>query len=582
MNSQWKHVVLGFLVLGVSGLTNDPAFAQRSGSSTPIMDEDLLKGHRGNSASWPMYGGSYDQQRFSDLDQINRETVKDLEPAWIAHTDVYNIASGYQTTPVVFDGDMYVTTPRVGREQWVIKYNAETGKEYWRTPVRIGTARYCCGPNNRGVALYEDKVILATLDARMIAMDPKDGSVIWETQVADPEMGYSETSPPAAYDGKLFIGAAGGEYGIRGFLKAFDADTGKELWTWHTIPSPEEGGWEGDWVEEAPGLGVSLNRDIEKEKAELDKHPDAWKHGGVPIWTTPSLDPELRLVYVTTGNPGPDYDTDARPGDNLWGDSLCAVNMDTGKLEWGFQYVPHDVWDYDGGCPPLLFDIEFEGKQRKVVGLFTKLGIFYLLDRKTGELLKASENYVPHDNLFVVPNPEGVTIAPGSAGGTNWSPASYNPLTKWVYSTNMHWPMVMTQIPQEYKEGTVYQGGNASFGNQQNLETWGVVTALNPVTGKVVWETRTEKPMFSGLITTAGGLVFAGQSDNSFDAWDSKTGEHLWQYKTEAGANAAPMTYEINGRQFIVVAAGGSRYVRRSRDDAPQADAIIAFALPKK
>ncbi|MFP6583736.1 MAG: PQQ-binding-like beta-propeller repeat protein [Candidatus Hydrogenedentota bacterium] len=579
MKINWPLLIVGLLIAACSAPISD---AQGNGSSSPIMDEDLLKGHRGDPESWPMYGGSYDQQRFSDLDQINRDNVKDLEPAWIAHTDIYNIASGYQTTPIVFGGDMYVTTPRVGREQWVIKYDAETGKEYWRTPVRIGTARYCCGPNNRGVALYEDKVILATLDARMIAMDPEDGSIIWETQIADPEMGYSETSPPAAYDGKLFIGAAGGEYGIRGFLKAFDADTGKELWTWHTIPSPEEGGWEGDWVEEAPGLGISLNRDIEKEKAELANHPDAWEHGGVPIWTTPSLDPELRLVYVTTGNPGPDYDTDARPGDNLWGDSLCAVNMDTGELEWGFQYVPHDVWDYDGGCPPLLFDIEFEGEQRKVVGLFTKLGIFYLLDRKTGELLKASENYVPHENLFVVPNPEGVTIAPGSAGGTNWSPASYNPLTKWVYATNMHWPMVMTQAPQEYKEGVMYQGGNASFANTQNLETWGVVTALNPVTGKVVWETRTEKPMFSGLITTAGGLVFAGQSDNSFDAWDAETGEHLWQYKTDAGANAAPMTYQINGRQFIAVAAGGSRYTRRSRDDAPQADAIIVFALPEK
>jgi len=372
----------------------------------------------------------------------------------------------------------------------------------------------------------------------------------------------------------------GGEFGIRGFLKCYDVDTGELLWTWHTIPSPEEGGWEGDWVKEAPGLGISLNRDIAQEKADLGKYPDAWKHGGVPIWTTPSLDPELRLIYVTTGNPGPDYDASVRPGDNLWGDSLCAINIDTGKLEWGFQFVPHDVWDYDGGCPPVLFDMEFEGEERSVVGLFTKVGIFYLLDRRTGELLKVSEPYVPRDNLFVVPTVEGVVIAPGSAGGTNWSPASYNPLTKWVYSANIHWPMKTILSPQEYVEGGFYQGGSSSFGNKDNIPTWGNITAIDPGSGKIRWKTKTEKPMFSGLITTAGGLVFAGQSAASFDAWDAETGEHLWKYKTEAGANAAPSTYQINGKQYVVVAAGGSRYVRRSRDNEVQADAIIAFALP--
>jgi glucose dehydrogenase len=212
--------------------------------------------------------------------------------------------------------------------------------------------------------------------------------------------------------------------------------------------------------------------------------------------------------------------------------------------------------------------------------LFTKVGIFYLLDRRTGELLKVSEPYVPRDNLFVVPTVEGVVIAPGSAGGTNWSPASYNPLTKWVYSANIHWPMKTILSPQEYVEGGFYQGGSSSFGNKDNIPTWGNITAIDPGSGKIRWKTKTEKPMFSGLITTAGGLVFAGQSAASFDAWDAETGEHLWKYKTEAGANAAPSTYQINGKQYVVVAAGGSRYVRRSRDNEVQADAIIAFALP--
>lgn len=565
-----------FLTVLVALVFSTSAIAQ----TTLITDEDLLRGHRGNPETWPMYGGNYDQQRYSELDQINLTNIQDLEPAWIAHTGLFTASTGYQTGPVIFDGDLYITTPRVSRDQWVIKYNAETGEELWRTPIRLGQTRYCCGPNNRGVTLYEDKVYVATLDARIVALDAGTGEKLWDILTAKAEAGYSQTSAPVAFDGKLFIGAAGGEYGIRGFLKAFDADTGDHLWTWHTIPSPEDGGWLGDWVEDAPGLGISLNRDIEQEKADLGKHPDSWKHGGVPIWTTPSLDPELRLIYVTTGNPGPDFDASARPGDNLWADSLCAVNIDTGKLEWGFQFVPHDVWDYDGGCPPLLFDIEYEGEMRKVAGLFTKVGVFYLVDRVTGELLKVSENYVPHDNIFAVPDEKGVAISPGLFGGTNWSPASFSRQTNWVYSTNIHMPMTLRTMHQEYKEGAMYMGGFPSIGGNDDESTWGNVVAINPATGKIAWKYKTERPMWGGLITTAGGLVFAGQSGASFNAWNAKTGEHVWQYKTEAGANAPPSTYQINGKQYIVVAAAGVRYHRRARDTA--ADAIIVFALPDK
>ena len=557
------------------------AAAVAHGDSAPVTQDDLLAGHRGAPATWPMYGGSYGQERYSDLDQINRDNVSKLKPAWVFHTGIHNVASGYQTTPVVFDEAMYITTPRIGREQWVMKLNARNGKEIWRKGLRQGAARYCCGPNNRGATLYEDKVIVATLDARLVALDADSGDILWEAQTADGSQGYSQTCAPVAFDDKIIIGVAGGEFGIRGFLKAFDANTGDHLWTWHTIPAPEDGGWEGDWVEEAPGLGISLNRDIEQEKADLAKYPDAWKRGGVPIWTTPSLDPERRLIYVTTGNPGPDYDGSVRPGDNLWGDAICAIRVDDGSLAWGFQYVPHDNWDYDGGTPPLLFDLDIDGRNVPVVGLFTKVGYFYLFNRETGELLKVSEPYVPIDNLFAPLTTEGVVIAPGSAGGTNWSPASYNPQTGWAYSANLHWPMVMKTDPGiEFRPGATYQGGTASFGGTEGIETWGNVCAIDPATGKIMWKTKTDLPMFSGVITTAGGLVFAGQSDASFDAWDSKTGDHLWSHKTDAGANAAPMTYMLRGKQYVAVAAGGSRYVRRSRDNPPEADAIIAFALP--
>ncbi len=573
--------ILAVLVLA-SMLALPEASAQRDQHKTvrPVTDEVLLQGHNGNTANWPMYGGSYGQHRFSNLNQINTENVENLEPAWTFHTDVYNMASGYQTTPVVVDGAMYITTPRISRSQWVIKLDAKNGKEIWRTGLIQGDARYCCGPNNRGVTPYKDKIYIGTLDSHLVALDAATGKVVWKVETAPGGEGHSQTCAPVAFDNKIFLGVAGGEYGIRGFLKAYDADTGKELWTWYTIPSPEEGGWEGDWAETAPGTNISLNRDIAAEKAVLSKYPDAWKHGGVPIWTTPSLDPELRLIYVTTGNPGPDYDAIVRPGDNLWGDSICAINIDDGTLEWGFQYVPHDVWDYDGGSPPILFDLEMNDEEVPVVGLFTKLGFFYLLNRKTGELLKVSENYVPQHNLFEPLTEDGIMITPGSAGGTNWSPGSYNPQTGYVYSANIHWPMKMTTRPeQEFTLGGMYQSGNASF-NSKGIDIWGSVTAINPATGNVVWESKTDLPLFSGVLTTAGGLVFSGQSDASVDAWSAATGEHLWQFETEAGCNAAPMTFELGGKQYLAIAAGGSRYVRRSRDEMPQADAIHVFALP--
>jgi len=550
-------------------------------SVAQVTDATLTTGHRGDPGTWPIYGGSYDQTRFSDLDQINRSNVGTLKPAWVFHTGEFNISSGYQTTPVVFGGEMYVTTPRVGRSQWVIKLDARTGTEIWRTELPQGPAVFCCGANNRGATLYGDKVYVATVDASLFALGQKTGKVLWRIPTADNKPGYSQTCAPLAFDGKIIIGVAGGEYGIRGFLKASDAANGDLLWTWYTIPSPEDGGWLGDWKETAPGIGLNLNRDIAAEKAAVEAHPNAWTRGGVPIWTTPTLDPERKLIYVTTGNPGPDYDGTVRPGDNLWGDAICAIRADDGTLAWGFQYVPHDIWDYDGGTPPILFDVEWEGTTVPAVGLFTKIGYFYLFRRETGDLLNVSEPYVEQMNFLAPLTEDGVVIAPGSAGGTNWSPGAYSPKTGFVYSASIHWPMVMVTRPEsEYKEGASYQSGNASFRGVDGIETWGIVNAIDPTTGKVIWETRTNMPLFSGVIVTAGGLVFAGQSDNSFDAWDADTGAHLWKYETNAGCNAAPMTYQLDGKQYVVVAAGGSRYQRRDRDNPAPADAIIAFALP--
>ena len=346
-----------------------------------------------------MYGGTYSQVRYSPLDQINPENVEKLKPAWIFHTQV-DSDTGHQTTPVIVGRAMYVTTPMAQGNQQVIKLDAEKGREIWRTLIPLEAPTLCCGANNKGVAVSGDKVFLTTVDARLVALNAHSGRVEWTVELGEPEEGYSNTMAPLTYGNKVFVGSSGGDFGIRGFLKAFDTREGVLLWTWHSIPSPEQGGWEGDWLEAAPGTGLTLNRDIPAEKAARSRTSQAWRRGGGGVWMTPTLDPDLGLLYVHVGNPSPVFDGESRPGDNRWTASICALRIEDGELEWGFQYLPHDVWDYGGGCPPLLFDAEFDGRRIKAAGAFTKLGFFYLLDRTNGQLLRVSEPYIPQRNLF--------------------------------------------------------------------------------------------------------------------------------------------------------------------------------------
>ncbi len=530
----------------------------------------LLAGHWGDPENWPMYGGDYGQARYSPLTEINRDNVDQLRPAWTHRTGVQGT---FQTTPVVVGSAMYITTPMADQVQSVIKLDARTGEAVWKAPIEQGTTIYCCGPNNRGVALYGDKVFVATLDARVVALHVETGAVEWEVTTGRPEAGYGHTLAPLAYDGKLFVGTSGGEFGIRGWVKALDAATGDLLWTWYSIPSPEEGGWWGEWIETAPGTDLSLNRDVAAEKRDSATYADAWKTGGGPVWMTPSLDPQLGLLYVAVGNVSPDYDGSVRPGDNRWNSSVCAIREANGETEWCYQYVPHDVWDYDATSPPFLFDLERDGEVIPAVGHFAKLGFFYAWDRRTGELIRRSDNYVPHIDLFTVPDSDGVLIAPGIFGGTNWSPGAHNRETGYVYSTSMHWPMLFYVKSEPFEEGSWYTSGGTR--RPPNAERWGVVVALDPASGDVVWEHRSTLPLIGGVLTTAGGLVFAGLSDGSFDAWDAASGEHLWQFDTETGCNAAPMTYELDGRQYVAVACGGN-----SRVGSPPGDALMVFSLP--
>lgn len=545
-----------------------------------ISDSMLRAGHFADPSQWPTYGGDLSQRRFSPLDEITAKNVSGLRPAWIWQT---GYGESFQSTPLVVGGAMYVTTPLVEQTQRVVKLDAATGRVLWDTRIRIGTALFCCGPNNRGVAALGDKVFLATLDARLIALRAADGSTAWEASIGDPAQGYGNTSAPSAYGGKVFIGTSGGEWATRGFLKAFDAETGAPVWTWHTIPSPEDGGWWGDWTEKAPGTELSLNRDIAREKADSAKYTGSWQRGGGPIWMPATIDPERGWLFVSVGNVNPDYNGVTRPGDNRWSSSVCALRMADGTKVWCYQWMPHDVWDYDGASPTFLLTVERDGAQVPAVGVFTKVGFLYVLDRATGRLLTRSDAYVPQQNLFKVPTlHDSIIVAPGSAGGTNWSPGAYSPATKLAYTAAIDWPMItLADAGETCPAGHLCVGGDLAIApGQGSASGAGVLAAVDPNTGKVVWQQRTRLPLIGGVLATAGGLVFSGQSDGSFDAWEAKDGTHLWQFRTGAGCNAAPMTWQARGKQHVAIACGGSFILARSGMPSPAGGTLMVFALP--
>lgn len=475
----------------------------------------------------------------------------------------------FEATPLVVDGGMYVTTPAAGGSQKVVRLDPESGEEAWAATLRIGSVRAHPVPANRGVAHLDGRVYLGTLDARVVALDASTGAVVWERRTADPSAGYQHKQAPLAHAGRVYIGVSGSPFGIRGFVKALDADTGEELWTWHSIPSPAEGGWWGEWRERAPGTDLPLGRDIAAERADSARHPDAWRRGGGAVWMTPSLDPESGLLFVSVGNPAPELNGYARPGDNLWTVSVCALRADSGRQEWCYQYIPHDMWGLDAASPPFLFEMDAEGRRVAAVGHFSKLGVFYAWDRRTGELLTASENYVPHRNPLTPPSPEGTVMAPGIYGGTEWSPGAYSPLTGRVYAASLHRPGRYVLRPGP-------SGGRIVSHDDVPGEEWGNIVAVDPATGRVAWEARTPRPMVGGVLVTAGGLVFAGRLDGALAAWDAESGEALWSHPVDHGCASAPMTYEAGGRQYVAVACGGHFLAGGGRGDL-----LVAFALPE-
>jgi alcohol dehydrogenase (cytochrome c) len=514
--------------------------------------------------NWVVHGGAYNNQRYSSLSQINRTNVADLVPVWIYQT---GIAESFQTTPIVVDNTMYISTP----ESHVVALNAATGEKLWEFVPRLETTIFCCGPSNRGVAVYRDKVYVATLDAHLLALDNRTGRVVWDVTIADSDDGYGVTMAPLAFDGKVVVGVSGGKYGIRGFVAAYDADTGKEAWRWHTIPAPGEGpgrrGWVGEWKDTDP-YGTPLNRDLAEEQEDAGDFSESWRRGGGAVWTTPAYDPQTRTLYVVVGSPAPPLDGSRRPGDNLYTGSIVALDAQTGNVRWYFQYLPHDRWDLSGGSPPFLFT----WGARTFVGHAGKTGWLYVVDAATGAPAIRSDNFVPQENLFAPPGDEDIRMAPGANGGSSWSPVAYSPTTGLAYVLGIHQPMAYRRAFQPYEEGRLWLGG--SFRYIPGEVHYGTFSAINVRTGQIRWQHKVPVPMVGGALATAGDLVFVGQGTGTLDAFDAQSGELLWQFRLGAGVNGPPITYMVDGVQYVAVAAGGNYQL-----NTPRGDDLVAFAL---
>jgi glucose dehydrogenase len=557
---------------------------------------------------WPSFGRDYTNQRLSPLTQINQSNVKDLKLAWHFKSGV---TASFQATPVVTNGVMYVALPY----NHVAALDAKTGKELWRYKhERRANWKMCCGPANRGVAVSGGKVFIGTVDARLIALDAKNGAKLWDIDVADDTALTENTSSlnksdsskqayggtgigiamaPVVYHGKVIVGVTGvgyglhveqptkdaplgavvgvdGRYGRPGFLAAYDMNNGKRVWQFDTIPSQ---GWEGVYAETTSD-GISLNRDIAAEKANMVNNKDAWRYGGGSAWSSPAIDAKTNTLYFGTGNPSPQMNDLSRPGDNLYTVSLVALDTETGKLKWHYQQVPHDVWGYDLASPPVLFDYKKDGKTIPAVGQASKIGWYYVHDRTSGELLMKSEAFVPQKNLFAKATKEGTVLYPGILGGANWSPSAVDETTQTSFVAGIHAPIKYTLVDEPAKDGSPAIRYASSEPTKDSR--WGVLSAINLTSGKMQWQLKTKQPLIGGLLATRSGLLFVGEGDGSFNAYNSATGDLLWQAKADAGVNAPPISYEIDGVQYVAVAAGGNSIFGYTAGDN-----ILVYALGK-
>jgi alcohol dehydrogenase (cytochrome c) len=567
-----KQIALGILLAGAATVANaDEIQGQSTVSGKPMsknlvpVTQQMLNASNGDKNHWLHPNGNYAQTRYYPQDQINTGNVAKLKPAFVFQTAVLE---SMETAPLVVNGVMFLTTSY----NHVYAVDAVTGEEFWHYKHKMGPiTTYCCGPNNRGVAASGDLLFMGTLDAKLVALDAKTGKLVWESEIADPELGYSETMAPTVIDGKVLIGTNGGEYGIRGFVKAFDAKNGNLLWTFNTIP---EKGHEGVWATN-DATGRDMKRDIAKEKELLSKNGgDFYQTLGGGVWMTPAVDAATRTVYFVVGNPSPDLYGDIRPGDNLYTDSIVAVDLDNGAYKAHYQYIAHDVWDLDAVSPPIITEAKGkDGKMQKVVIHGGKTGHVYVHDAKTLELIRFSEAMVPQENMWVLPTADGARMLPGANGGVEWNPMAINPKLRMAYAANLHQPMTYHVEESAYPGGKLWLGG--AFKVIPSEKQWGRLAAVNMDTGKMAWKADTEQPLMGGVLATAGNLVFTGEGNGLFNAYDARNGKKLWSFNCGAGVNAPPVSYTVNGKQYIAVAAGGNTQL-----DFKRGNSVFVFALP--
>jgi alcohol dehydrogenase (cytochrome c) len=517
--------------------------------------------------NWLLYGRTYDHQRFSPLTEITTANVGRLRPAAIIQTGVLG---PLEVSPIIVNGVMYVVTA----SDHVRAYDAATGNVFWSYDPKLSFSNVCCGPQARGVAVAYGKVYVARLDGVVVALDAKTGQEVWKsnrtaTLPADPSY-YSFTAAPVAHDGLVIIGSAGSEWPIRGFVQAYDAETGKLVWRFHTTAAPDEPGgktWEGD----------------------------SWKFGGGSVWDTVTVDPKAGLVLFATGNPNPDNWGENRKGDNAYTDSIVALHAKTGKLAWWHQIVAHDLWDYDMASPVMLLDADDgHGKRVPAAAEAGKTGELVIVDRRNGKRLRKIAFVEQSANMYTAPTDKPVTLYPGANGGNVWSPGAFSPATRnfYIQGNNAAWTYTAKKTePYDPAKPMVGANGGGSMkleldGPNKTIAPYGTLSAINVDNGMVAWQYRSALFMQGGVLATAGGLVFAGEEDGHFNAFDAATGEELWNFYLGVGAMAPPVTYRVKGLQYIAVAAGGAggNGYTKIMDDIgrPAYGGVIAiFALPR-
>ena len=519
-----------------------PVLAQNTESG--VTYEDILNG-LSEPSKWLTYSGDYTGQRHSPLTMITPGNVQDLVPIWTFQTGTMTRGRGFETTPLVLDGVLYVT----GSNNFAWALDARTGRPFWqyRRNLPDDLTYGSSAPVNRGFGILGDRLFMVTLDAHLLALDRKTGSVLWDIELADYRIGYAATLAPLVINDKVIVGISGGEYPTRGFIDAYDPTSGDRIWRFYTVPSPGEFGSE-TWPDD----------------------PEVMARGGGATWMTGSFDPELNLIYWGTGNPNPDYYGEKREGDNLFTNSILAIEADTGTLRWHYQFTPHDLHDWDSNHVPVLADLVLDGELRKVVMVANRNGFFYMLDRVTGELLVGKPftdttwaREIGSDGRPIVLNDGSKGCLPDPWGGTNFMPPSFNPDLEMLFVTARE--VCATFVPQEPE----IVPGRPSFGGVVWIDRdqgYGALRAIDVKTGERQWEFRYPSATMAGVMTTASGLVFAGDHEGNFMAFEASTGHNLWHYQTGSRIwGAAAMTHVLDGRQHVLIPSGTT---------------LVAFALP--